>query len=147
MFRNIHKDRPDSDKARLARSRELMNAAIRDVLVEGYQPLIVSLELPEPDDRHVLAAAIRWGAQGIFTRNLRDFPTGALEPWGIEAVHPDDFVVAQLNLAPGVVLQKLNEQAAALKNPPLGLEELLAILERNGLVRSMAEVRRLLTGF
>ena len=146
VFRNIAKDRPDLDTGRLRRTRDLMNAAVRDVLVGGYEPLIDSLDLPDPDDRHVLAAAIRCGAQCIVTRNLRDFPSEKLERWGIEALHPDDFVMAQLDLAPGVVLQKLNEQVSALKNPPLCLEELLDLLETNGLVRSMAEVRRLVRG-
>ncbi len=147
VFRNILADRPDLDETRLARSRSLMNAAIRDVIVQGYEPLIPALALPDPDDRHVLAAAIRCGAQGIVTRNLRDFPSPLLEPWGIEVLHPDEFVVAQIHLAPGVVLQKLNEQASSLKNPPMRLEDLLVVLENNGLVRSAAEVRRLLSAY
>ncbi len=147
VFHNILADRPDLDQTRLARSRSLMNAAIRDVLVEGYEPLIPALELPDPEDRHVLAAAIRCGAQAIVTRNLRDFPAPMLEPWGLEALHPDEFVVAQVHLAPGVVLQKLNEQASCLKNPPMSLGDLLTVLENNGLVRSMAELRRLLNAY
>ncbi|MFT3861144.1 hypothetical protein [Micropruina sp.] len=69
-----------------------MNDAIRDVAVTGYEPLIDKLELPDPDDRHVVAAAIHAGAQVIVTRNLRDFPSDALGPWGIEAQHPDAFL-------------------------------------------------------
>ena len=63
VFRNLLEDRPDLDQARLQRTRELMNAAVSDVLVEDYHPLIDTLDLPDPHDRHVLAAAIRCGAQ------------------------------------------------------------------------------------
>jgi hypothetical protein len=51
--------------------------------VSGYEPLIEGLKLPDPDDRHVLAAAVKAGAQVIVTRNLRDFPAADLEPSGL----------------------------------------------------------------
>jgi predicted nucleic acid-binding protein len=66
--------RPDIPDEKLERLRELMNRAVRDCLVAGYEPLIEGLKLPDPDDRHVLAAAIKAGAQVIVTRNLKDFP-------------------------------------------------------------------------
>jgi hypothetical protein len=143
VFRNVAADRPDLEPARLARTRDLMNSAIRDVLVEGHQPLVAGLDLPDPDDRHVLAAAIRCGAQCIVTHNLRDFPRANLEPYGVEAIPPDEFVLDLLDLAPGAVLRVLQEQAAALKRPPTTIEELLEALERNGIRRSVAEARRL----
>ena len=77
VFGNLRANRPDLDPARLDRTRRLMNDAIRDVTVAGYEHLIDQLDLPDADDRHVLAAAIHAGAQAIVTRNLRDFP-GAL---------------------------------------------------------------------
>jgi predicted nucleic acid-binding protein len=48
-----------------------MNAAVRDCLVTGYEPLIGAVELPDPDDRHVLAAAIRARAQVIVTETSK----------------------------------------------------------------------------
>lgn len=74
VFRNIKADRPDLDTAKLDRTRELMCAAVDDCLVDGYQELIEGLVLPDADDRHVLAAAIRAGAQVIVTNNTKDFP-------------------------------------------------------------------------
>ncbi len=143
-FRAIIAHRPDLTSERLARTRELMNAAVRDARVTGYDGLIDGIKLPDPDDQHVLAAAIRSGAQAIITANLRDFPSRVVAPLGIEALHPDHFIVDLVDLAPGAVLQTLNEQAAALRNPPRTLGELLDALERCGLVQTVAEVMRLL---
>ena len=61
--RNVLKDNPRLSAERLTRTRNLMNEAVRDCLVTGYEDLIASLSLPDPDDRHVLAAAIRAGPQ------------------------------------------------------------------------------------
>jgi hypothetical protein len=80
--------------------RDLLNAHVRDCLVTGYETLIDAVTLPDPDDRHVLAAAIRAGADLIVTFNLKDFPEKDLKPYGIEAQHPDDFLTFQLDLAP-----------------------------------------------
>ena len=142
-FRNIAARRPELDVASLSRTRALMNDAVRDCLVTGYQGMADGLALPDADDRHVVAAAIRSGSQAIVTFNLKDFPAATLEPLGIEAVHPDDFVADLLDLAPAVVVQVLDAQATALRNPPRRLEDLLATLENNGLAKSMAEVQRL----
>lgn len=92
VFRNLHANRPDLDPTRLERTRRLMNAAIRDVTVTGYEHLIDQLDLPDPDDRHVVAAAIHAEAEVIVTRNLRDFPDDRLSTWSVKAQHPDDFL-------------------------------------------------------
>ncbi|MEU4386302.1 PIN domain-containing protein [Promicromonospora sp. NPDC023805] len=91
-FRNLKEDRPDLDPARLDRTRTLMNGAINDVLVTGYELRIDDIVLPDPDDRHVAAAAIHAGAQVIVTNDLKDFPAAALEPHAISAWHPDVFL-------------------------------------------------------
>lgn len=92
VFRSLRTNRPDLDPARLQRTRELMDASIRDVTVTGFDHLIEQVRLPDLDDRHVLAAAIHAGAQVIVTKNLRDFPAHALAPWGVQAQHPDAFL-------------------------------------------------------
>jgi hypothetical protein len=75
-----------------------MNAAVRDCLVSGYEPLIEGLKLPDPGDRNVLAAAIKSGAQVIVTRNLKHFPASDLESWDIEFKSPDAFVLDQVGI-------------------------------------------------
>jgi predicted nucleic acid-binding protein len=82
-FRSILNERPDLKPTALARTRELMKEAVRDCMVTGYEGLLGGLKLPDPDDRHVLAAAIRAGAQVIVTLNLKDFPPSALKPYDI----------------------------------------------------------------
>jgi hypothetical protein len=141
-FRNILANRPDLTKDALARTRELMNLAVRDVLVTGYEGLIGEFDLPDADDRHVLAAAIRAGAQVIVTANLEDFPEAALSPYSIEAQHPDTFVLHLIDLAPGAVCSVVSEQAAALKNPPRSLGDVLDALRGNGLAQSVARPYR-----
>jgi len=140
-FRNILATRTGLDPAALARTRALMNDAVPDCLVTGHKRLINAIQLPDADDRHVLAAAIKAGAQAIVTFNLRDFPAQSLEPYGIEAVHPDDFVLDLLDLAAGAVCRVVIEQAAALKNPPRSVPELLDTLRAQGLTQSVARLR------
>jgi len=92
---NVLKDNPRLSAERLARTRTLMNEAVRDCLVTGYEDLIASLSLPDPDDRHVLAAAIHARADVIVTCNLKDFPAEVLAGFSIEAQHPRDYAHSQ----------------------------------------------------
>ena len=125
VFVNLLENRPDLDHAKLARTRELMNASIRDVLVEGYEPLIAAVTLPDPDDRHVVAAAIRAQAQMIVTANL-----------------PDDFLVDQFHLdaiALHVIVQQIADDTA---RPPMTFSDVLDGLERCGATQATALLRR-----
>lgn len=142
-FRNIAEDRPDLLKGTLDRTRDLMCAAVPDCLVTNYETLADAVDLPDAGDRHVLAAAIRCGAQAIVTFNLKDFPAAPLEPFGIEAKHPDDFVMDAIGLKPGVVLQVITQQADALKSPPVSIGDLLNTLRDRGLEQSVARLREL----
>jgi hypothetical protein len=145
-FRSILEQRPDLKPEALKRTRELMKQAVPDCLVTGFETLIDGLSLPDKDDRHVLAAAVRAGAQTIVTFNLVDFPDDKLAPYGVEAKHPDDFVLDTIDLAPGVVAKVVSDQAGALKNPPRSVGELLDTLRAQGLVRSVARLRELFGG-
>lgn len=123
------------------RLRDLMNAAVRDCLVSGHEPLIEGLKLPDPDDRHVLAAAIRCGAQIIVTRNLKDFPANDLRPWDIEAKSPDAFVLDQIGLNGRRVAACIQQIVDSRKQPPAAVEDVLEQLEHDGLVESVAILR------
>lgn len=128
---------------KLERVRMLMDAHVRDAKVTGYESLIDGLELPDPDDRHVLAAAIRCNADAIVTFNLKHFPADALAPFGIELIHPDDFISYQIDLAPAKCAQALRDQRLALKNPPLDVEDFLAVLLRQELPQTVRQLREL----
>ena len=77
------RDRPDLDAARLTHRRRLMDRYILDARVSDYEHLIEGLELPDHDDRHVLAGAIHGDASIIVTANLRHFPVATLSTYGI----------------------------------------------------------------
>jgi hypothetical protein len=141
-MRNVRKDHPDISQAQVERIRDLMNAHVRDCLVTGYEDLIEALTLPDPDDRHVLAAAIRAGASVIRTTNLADFPEETLAKYGIEAQHPDEFIMYLLELAPDRVCAAAKRQRESLKNPPLTVDQYLESLERQGLVQTVSALRR-----
>lgn len=121
----------------------LMNLAFEGALVEGWEELVEGLELPDLDDRHVLAAAIVGGAQSIATFNLVDFPAKRLDVHHIDAVHPDTFLLNQLDLAPGTVLAALRLQARRYRDPAMDLSGLMTRLERCGVPQFADEVRRL----
>jgi predicted nucleic acid-binding protein len=123
-------------RSRLQRTVQLMNESVRDVLVTGYEELVPGLKLPDPEDRHVLAAAIRSGAQTIVTFNLSHFPREALARYGVEAQHPDEFVEHLVGLDGGMIGEIILTMAAEKKRPPMTARDVIKSLERAGLSRS-----------
>lgn len=141
LQRNLAANRPDIPEEKLRKLRLLMNSAVRDCLVEGHEPLIEGLKLPDPEDRHVLAAAIKAKARVIVTSNLRDFPAEALADWDIEAKSPDDFILDLIHLDGRVVWACVQQIADSRTNPPESVDDVLDALERAGLVESVAALR------
>lgn len=139
---NLLENEPHRDRASLERTRDLMDSHVRDALVTGYEALIPSLSLPDDNDRHILAAAIVGRCDVIVTANLKDFPMEALDPFGIEAQHPDDFLCNHLNLAQGLFCICVQKVRARLKNPPSTTDDYLGMLTRSGLVATAAELRQ-----
>ena len=133
--------RPDLTREQLERTRDLMNAHVRNSLVTEYEGLIESLELPDPDDRHVLAAAMHSDSAVIVTYNVTDFPSEYLAQFDIEAQHPDRFIVHLLDLAPSRVCTAAKRHRAGLKNPPKTAEEFLDTLARQRLPETIARLR------
>lgn len=132
------RNEPRRDRAALERVRDLMNLAVRDCLVTGYDNLIPELRLPDEKDRHVLAAAIVGRCDVIVTQNLRDFPSTVLDACGIEAVHPDEFLLSRLDLAPGAFCHAVRKLRARLRHPPYSVEDYLDTLKKQGLVATAA---------
>ena len=138
---SVTKRNPDISEEQIVRLRELMIAAVPDCIVRGHEPLIEGLQLRDPDDRHVLAAAIKAGAQVIVTSD-KDFTREALEPWDIEARTPDEFVLDQIDIADRMIWGCVQQIANSRTNPPETVDDVLGQLERAGLLRSVAELRR-----
>ena len=134
--RSVLRDRPDLTVEQLNRTSALMDQAIPDALVAGHEALAENLHLPDPGDRHVLAAAIRCGASVIVTFNEKDFPAEVLEPFGIEAQHPDLFIDNLFDLDPAAVIAAAQRQRCQLKNPPMTVDAYLDVLLRQGLAQT-----------
>ena len=143
-IRNLLKNRPDLNRDMLERTRHLMDRALPDALVTGYEYLIDSIDLPDRDDRHVVAAAIRCGASVIVTSNVRDFPSQALASLSMEVQHPDDFVLGVLERFPGLVVEAARRHRASLKNPLKTPDGYLAELDAQGLKKTVITIREFL---
>lgn len=133
---NLLKNRTDLDAGRLAATCHQMHRVVPDWEVTNYEPLISALQLPDEQDRHVLAAAIRGHADCIVTFNLQDFPRDRLAPFEVEAIHPDDFLALQLDLHPVDALKAFKAMRGRLRRPPMSPGDFLACLARTGLGRT-----------
>ena len=140
-MRAVLATRPELE-AQLARTREFMDVHVMDALVTGYEPLIETLDLPDPKDRHVLAAAITGRADLIVTKNLKDFPAGRLAPFGIQAQHPDVFVRNLLGLHEAVALAAVARHRASLRNPLKSVDDYLDTLLQQELPETVAFLRQ-----
>lgn len=134
-------DRPDLTRPQLERTRGLMNAHVRDCLVTGFEALVAALELPDPNDRHVLAAAIVGRADMILTFNLKDFPQRHTAPYRIAAQHPDAFVARLLELDERRVCGAVRECRQRLRSPPKTVAGYLDTLAAQRLPATVSRLR------
>lgn len=136
-------------KPQLEESIRAQQAAMRDhfpeALVVGHDPLVAGLDLPDPNDRHVLATAIQCGAQHIVTDNLTDFPTEKLQPYDIEAINADEFLSRTFDLYPAEALTVLRQLRTHYNNPPYSAPEFILDLTAKGLPKLAARARQNLT--
>lgn len=139
--RHVLANRPDISKEQIARTVALMNQVVPDCLVEQYEELIDSLDLPDPQDRHVLAAAIKCQADVIVTNNLKDFPKDVLGRFGLEAQPPDIFLGHLFDLNPTSFCSAVRQQRMRLMNPEHTAEELLGIFYHQGLPLTVSKLK------
>ncbi len=136
-IQNLLRKRPDLISERLERTRKLINESVEDCLIEEYEHLCPQLNLPDPDDRHVLAAAIKGQAQMIVTYNLKDFPANSLEKYGLEAQHPDDFFLNQSDLHLPAFLSSVKNCRNRMKTPSKTSNEYLGIMRKHSLAKTV----------
>lgn len=119
---------------------DIMASEFPEALVENYEVLIPSIDLPDADDRHVLAAALASGAHVIVTANLKDFPSAALAHYDIEARTADEFLQEMFRLYPAEAMQSVRAMRRRFAKPAMSADELLIALKRNGLTKLAAEL-------
>lgn len=137
---NLLENRPDLQPADLAATRAAMNASIPDCVVEGYEPLIKSIDLPDPDDRHVLAAAIVAHASVIVTFNEKDFPREILDVFQLHTKHPDEFLQDVFHLSPEQFVDAVRGDFSHYVAPPLAYKDYLASLAKAGVPQLAKEL-------
>jgi len=142
--RNLLKNREDITEEQLQRTVEMMNQAVPDCLVENYDGYIDSLELPDPDDRHVLAAAIKCSADVIVTNNLKDFPKDELDKYDVDVQSPDIFLSHLFDLSPPAFCYAVQEMRKRLQNPPYTEEEFLELLYKQGLPLIVSKLKEVI---
>ncbi|HEX8465524.1 MAG TPA: PIN domain-containing protein [Abditibacterium sp.] len=140
-IRNLLRNRPDLSRETLEGTRDMMLSAVPDGLVTRFEHLIPDLALPDADDRHVLAAAVVGGADTIVTFNLKDFPKAALEPFGLVAQTPDEFIHELLDANEDRVILAIKRQRTLLSRPPKSVEAHLETLLEQKLPRTVARLR------
>jgi hypothetical protein len=143
-IRNLLKNRPDLTRECLENIRKKMDSHVRDSLVDGYKYLINDIHLPDPNDRHVVAAAIQAKAQLIITFNLSDFPSKVLTRYNLHALHPDLFILRLLESDSYTVIQTIRETRLSLKRPPKTVEEYIKILLQQSLPLTVKHLQRYL---
>lgn len=139
--RNLLLNREDLDSVRLQQTCTRMNAAVPDSLVTGYEALVDSIVLKDPDDRHVVAAAIRSNADIIVTFNEKDFDVDELAKYDLYTEHPDEFVANMLEIETAKSLNAVQQMRARLRNPSRTVDQFLDTLYRQGLPQSVAKLR------
>ena len=116
-FRESLRRRGVVDEAALDKLSWWLSELYPDSDVRGFEHLIGTLGCPDPNDEHVLAAAIVGQAGAIVTCNLKDFPSDSFEKFGVEVIHPDDFLMDQVDLNPNVVLTAVAVQIESYSKP------------------------------
>jgi hypothetical protein len=141
-IRNLATNSPGIPVARLEATRDKMKAVLPEADVGNYQALIPSLSLPDPDDRHVLAAAIAGNASVIVTWNLKHFPASQLQPHGIAGLSPDDFLMSLHADLPDALAASVLRARQNLRKSLPSVEEFIEALERQGLAAFCGMLRR-----
>lgn len=122
--------------ANTIKQRSAMERAFPEASVTGYSGLEAGLELPDPDDRHVLAAAIATSAQVIVTENLKDFPSEHLAPFDIDAISADEFISDAIELDPLAAVAAMRKMRERFKNPEMDAEALLQLIKARKLFQT-----------
>ena len=143
-IQNLIANRPDLNQANLNRTQQLMDEAFPDAQVTEYEKLKPDLTLPDPNDIHVLAAAVKCEAEYIITFNLKDFPTEHLQIHKVTSIHPDHFISLLIDESPKTATIAFQRQVSFLQNPPSSNQQVLESLKKCGLKESSRLIDKIL---
>lgn len=125
----------DETVVRAGRIIGAMESAFPEALVNpDGEPLDLTVRLPDPNDEHVIKAAVQTQAQAIVTENMRDFPSSILAPMGIEARTADDFIADTIELDEGRAVAAIRNLRLRMQRPEMSAEAYLRSLEAHGLL-------------
>ncbi len=141
-IRNLAAETPTIPIERLQKTRRLMNDALPGATISGYGDLVPTVSLPDPDDRHVVAAAIAGGASIIVTWNLRDFPTTALKKYGLRRQTPDAFLAGLYDDVPDLVIGSLANARRNLNKSRVSASDFIDILNHQKLTQLVTRLRK-----
>jgi hypothetical protein len=139
---NVLVNRPDLTRTQLEATRSAMDRAFPAASVSGFETVIPALSLPDPNDRHVLAAALHARADLIITVNLKDFPTAAVTPHNIVAAHPDPFVEYLFDLDEPEAITAIAGMRSRLRAPSLSPDDFIDSIAQVGMPLTVSRLRR-----
>jgi predicted nucleic acid-binding protein len=145
-MRNLAANTPGSPIERLRATRDRMRAVLPESDVTNYRPLVASLKLPDPDDRHVLAAAIAGKASVIVTSNLKDFPIRDLLPHGVTSQSPDNFLTDLHVAFPDALISSVKRARLNLRKTLPPAEAFVDAFQQHGLKKFSEVLRQNISG-
>lgn len=135
-------NRSDIPESAINRTLALMHKIEPSALVERYEHLIEQVQIPDKDDRHVVAAAIACGAQKILTWNLADFPNSVLAVFGVIAESPDKFISDLIIDDPTAVVAIFRGVRERMKAPPMSVDRFFEALKDSRLTLTAKHLER-----
>lgn len=141
-IRNLTANATGVSRERLEATRDKMMAVLPEANVTDYQVLIPSLNLPDPDDRHVLAAAIVGQASVIVTWNVKDFPAASLQSHGLTCISPDAFLMSLHAAFPDALIESAARARHNLRKSLPAIDEFIDAIARQGLTAFAAILHR-----
>lgn len=145
-IRNLAANAPTLPIERLIATRDRMKAVLPDADVTDYRHLIPELRLPDPDDRHVLAAAIAGKAAYIVTWNLKDFPARDLASHGVASQSPDAFLTGLHAAFPDALISSVKRARHNLRKTMPSVHAFIDGLQQSGLKTFPALLRQNIDG-
>jgi predicted nucleic acid-binding protein len=134
-IRNLVANTENLTRARLEKTRDIMNRVLPDATVTGYAKHLGHITLPDADDRHVVAAAIESGASTIVTWNTRDFPQKELNRHGLRKQRPDAFLLDLYATRTELMVAVAAGARNNLTRSGLSVPEFLSALKKQKIVR------------